>query len=427
MSTKYFLRDTQTEPGTTGTPSSLGSTVDLSLTQGTAATLGSGGTTSDTYVVAKIFTVTPTFVVHTTSFSVSIDMASVSSSNLLWVFRLRRVNSSGGVEEDGANSSEYNTSGVKTATMSLSGTWNSGDRLQILFALRRNGGVGSRSFTLNVQSASGYVSFAAYPLPLASGSYTLTGSTLGLGAGLPLAAGSYALTGAALTLRRALSKVLDAGSYVVTGSTVTLGRGYLLSLAAGSYVLTGSALVGARGGLLGSGSYSLAGADVALLLGKGLPLGAGTYAITGAALQMLLAWYLTLGGGAYTITGQNVGLLGPSGGPAPPAPGLMNNVTITTDTGVLRLRGRPLLAADPTMEFLSGSFKGSPDERRVAFVVAAIPDGSKVFSLRFEFTDPALAGSDIYGTPMYSTDEDRVKPYQDIANLTADATDRHVS
>lgn len=90
-------------------------------------------------------------------------------------------------------------------------------------------------------------------------------------------------------------------------------------------------------------------------------------------------------------------------------------VTITSDTSALELMAEPVVSTDPAMEFSSGSFKGAVDERRVAFVNMAIPTGSKLFSLRFEFTDPILAAVDMWGTPTYLTDEGRIAPYQEVA------------
>lgn len=87
-----------------------------------------------------------------------------------------------------------------------------------------------------------------------------------------------------------------------------------------------------------------------------------------------------------------------------------NTVVILADTATLSLRAQPANPASDPLEFSSGSFKGCVDERRVASMVLAIPASSKLFSLRFEFTDPSLATMDIKGVPMYLTDEDRLTP-----------------
>lgn len=92
---------------------------------------------------------------------------------------------------------------------------------------------------------------------------------------------------------------------------------------------------------------------------------------------------------------------------------MATQVTITSDSSTLELRANPVVVTDPALEFFSGSFKGSVDERRVALVNMVVPTGTKRFSLRFEFTDPVFATADIWGTPTYITDEDRIKPYQE--------------
>lgn len=90
-----------------------------------------------------------------------------------------------------------------------------------------------------------------------------------------------------------------------------------------------------------------------------------------------------------------------------------NVVTISSDTATLLVQAIQADPATPDMQFSSGSFKGTVDERRVAFVIMAIPTGSKLFSIRFEFTDPSLATVDIKGIPVYLTREDRIVPFSD--------------
>lgn len=98
---------------------------------------------------------------------------------------------------------------------------------------------------------------------------------------------------------------------------------------------------------------------------------------------------------------------------------MSNQVSINSDTSTLTLITTPLLDTDPAMEFITGSFKGTVDERRVAVLNMVIPTGTKLFTLRFEFTDPLMASVDIWGTPTYLNDEDRIHPYQEIAGAVA--------
>lgn len=88
-------------------------------------------------------------------------------------------------------------------------------------------------------------------------------------------------------------------------------------------------------------------------------------------------------------------------------------VTISSDSSTLTVKAIQVIPTDPNMEFSSGSFKGTVDERRVAFLIMAIPTGGKLFSLRWEFTDPSLATVDIRGLPIYITPEERITPFSD--------------
>lgn len=88
-------------------------------------------------------------------------------------------------------------------------------------------------------------------------------------------------------------------------------------------------------------------------------------------------------------------------------------VTISTDTCNLTIKSVQINPADPNLEFESGSFKGSVDERRVAVVQMVIPTGTKRFTMRWEFTDPSLAATDIRGLPIYITAEERITPFSD--------------
>lgn len=101
------------------------------------------------------------------------------------------------------------------------------------------------------------------------------------------------------------------------------------------------------------------------------------------------------------------------------------NVTISSDSSTLRLNATPVNPADAAMQFSSGSFKGAVDERRVAFCILAIPVGGKLFSMRFEFTDPSLANVDLKGIPVYITAEERITPFSD--NVREKEADHHVA
>ena len=90
-----------------------------------------------------------------------------------------------------------------------------------------------------------------------------------------------------------------------------------------------------------------------------------------------------------------------------------NTVTISSDSSTLTIKASQIVGTDPDMQFEFGSFKGAVDERRVAFIGMVIPTSGKRFTMRFEFTDPALATVDIRGLPVYLTAEERVTPFSD--------------
>ena len=77
-----------------------------------------------------------------------------------------------------------------------------------------------------------------------------------------------------------------------------------------------------------------------------------------------------------------------------------NSVDIAGESSNLFLRLTNLTGAN-TLDFISGSFKGTGTERRIA--VAFLGIGAKVLQVRFEFIDPAFIETDIKGNPLYTT------------------------
>lgn len=84
-----------------------------------------------------------------------------------------------------------------------------------------------------------------------------------------------------------------------------------------------------------------------------------------------------------------------------------NLVAVAGDTSTCSIRATNLTGVDP-IEFISGSFRGAPDERRVMNVFFA--SGVKEFELRFEFTDPAFAMLDYKGKLKSTGVTERVDP-----------------
>jgi hypothetical protein len=80
-------------------------------------------------------------------------------------------------------------------------------------------------------------------------------------------------------------------------------------------------------------------------------------------------------------------------------PSVTTNVEIVGDSCNLAIAATNLTGDE--IEFLSGSFVGSPDERRVANVFFII-GGTKTFVLRFEFFDPTFIETTLTGKPIFS-------------------------
>lgn len=136
-----------------------------------------------------------------------------------------------------------------------------------------------------------YVASGGYTLTCSSGTYTLTGQSVGLSASRSLAAsqGSYTLTGQSVGVRATRALAASQGSYALTGQSVGLAA--TRSMAANQ------------------GAYSLTGQDVTLTfagLDKTLTADVGYYALTGQAVALNATRKLAVEQGAYTLTGQDV-------------------------------------------------------------------------------------------------------------------------
>ena len=57
------------------------------------------------------------------------------------------------------------------------------------------------------------------------------------------------------------------------------------------------------------------------------------------------------------------------------------------------------------MNLISGSFRGSPDERRVALLFLETVTGNKQISLRVEFSNPRFAMTTLQGKPLITQQE----------------------
>lgn len=134
---------------------------------------------------------------------------------------------------------------------------------------------------------------AAYSVPLAQGSYSLTGQAVTLQGAhqLALAQGSYSLSGQAVTFQGAHLLTAAQGSYTLNGQDLTLtpsGQDPVLTAAQGSYVLTGQSINLNRGfsAILSQGSYVLTGFSTNFIRSLQAPLATGFYSITGQSITL---------------------------------------------------------------------------------------------------------------------------------------------
>ena len=91
---------------------------------------------------------------------------------------------------------------------------------------------------------------------------------------------------------------------------------------------------------------------------------------------------------------------------------MANEVVVCGESGNLSVKATAL-DGSPEMEFRSGSFKGTVDERRVCVVFMTIPSLSKNLTLRFEFTDPGFSDVDLLGAPTRVSELQTVDPYRE--------------
>jgi len=146
---RYYLNSTQTNAGTGG------DVYDLDETIGTSGTLSNNeGSTAFTFNLGWQQTVDDT--VGSADVDISVNVASISGT-AEYRFRVARVDSSNVVQAASAYGSTYSTTGTKTETLTLSTTFTTGDRLRLEMEIRRAGGHGNVSVTVNTGNTNSYV------------------------------------------------------------------------------------------------------------------------------------------------------------------------------------------------------------------------------------------------------------------------------
>jgi len=226
QTTTLFLKSTATNPGTNagGNPN----VYDLSATQGTGATLtpSTGGTTT-TFVEIFAFTITSSSLpapILADQFSVSFSVATASSNNIQYRYRLQRVNSSGAVQASTGYSSTVSGNGAAITTASLSfavsQTWASTDRLRLSVEDINTTSATPRTITVNINNASSFVRYTSCATPSITTPPTSQNANVGGSATFSVAASGTGLT---YQWRKGTSNISGATSASFTISNVAPG------------------------------------------------------------------------------------------------------------------------------------------------------------------------------------------------------------
>jgi len=120
---RFYANSSQTNPGTGG------DIYDLDESIGTPGNL-SNNNSSTSFALNLAWQQTVDTTVSDSSFDISVNVGSIGGT-AEYRFRIARVDSSNVVQAASAYGSTYSTTGVKTETLTLSTTWNSGDRLRL--------------------------------------------------------------------------------------------------------------------------------------------------------------------------------------------------------------------------------------------------------------------------------------------------------
>ena len=147
--TRYYLQNTQTNDGTGGL------IYDLTDTIGSAGSINNT-TNKTSFTLTQAWQQTFGTTVTGTSFDISVNIASITGTAESR-FRIARVDSGNTVQAASSYSTTYNSTGTKTFTLTLSTTWNAGDRLRLEQEVRRAGGHGNVSFTTSTGNTNSYV------------------------------------------------------------------------------------------------------------------------------------------------------------------------------------------------------------------------------------------------------------------------------
>ena len=174
----------------------------------------------------------------------------------------------------------------------------------------------SGTFTLSMQGAAKLIT-DIYP----SGTFTLSGQSVGLSAGRPsnFSAGSFTLTGQNITFDYGFGLIANNGSFTLAGQNVIFEKGFGIGANSGSFSLTGQSIPfkKAMNVDLNNATFTLTGQDA--LKGVAEAFDRGQFTYSGQDVTLFVGRFLRPVSGQYNYTFQNFKIKGWLSPTLPPA------------------------------------------------------------------------------------------------------------
>ena len=174
----------------------------------------------------------------------------------------------------------------------------------------------SGTFTLSMQGAAKLIT-DIYP----SGTFTLSGQSVGLSAGRPsnFSAGSFTLTGQNITFDYGFGLIANNGSFTLAGQNVIFEKGFGIGANSGSFSLTGQSIPfkKAMNVDLNNATFTLTGQDA--LKGVAEAFDRGQFTYSGQDATLFVGRFLRPVSGQYNYTFQNFKIKGWLSPTLPPA------------------------------------------------------------------------------------------------------------
>ena len=174
----------------------------------------------------------------------------------------------------------------------------------------------SGTFTLSMQGAAKLIT-DIYP----SGTFTLSGQSVGLSAGRPsnFSAGSFTLNGQNITFDYGFGIIANNGSFTLAGQNVIFEKGFGIGANSGSFSLTGQSIPfkKAMNVDLNNATFTLTGQDA--LKGVAEAFDRGQFTYSGQDVTLFVGRFLRPVSGQYNYTFQNFKIRGWLSPTLPPA------------------------------------------------------------------------------------------------------------